>query len=117
MTIAIPAAITTLFARTLGRVGSPHPERARPTVARADVDDEAEVDHALPAANVGEVRDPEPVGAVGAEMAIDQVRRPHRPSGRVGWSARACRAAWRPGCARGASAASPGRARPGCPHA
>ena len=39
--------------------------------AREDVDDEAEVDHALPAANVGEVRDPEPVGAVGAEMAID----------------------------------------------
>ena len=46
--------------------------------ARADVDDEAEVDHALPAAHVAEVGDPEPVRAVGGEVAIDEIRRPRR---------------------------------------
>src|SRR3954470_23209804 len=44
--------------------------------AREDVDDEAEVDHPLPAADIGEVRDPQPVGSVGAEVAVDAVRRP-----------------------------------------
>jgi len=50
--------------------------------AREDVDDEAEVDHALPAADIGEVRDPEPIRLLGAEVAVDEIGRP--PGCRIG---------------------------------
>ena len=46
----------------------------QPTIAaREHVDDEAEVDHALPAADIGEVCDPEPIGPLRAEVALDAI--------------------------------------------
>ena len=43
--------------------------------AREDVDDEAEEHHALPAAQVSEVRDPQLIGPLGAEVALDEIGR------------------------------------------
>jgi hypothetical protein len=43
--------------------------------AREDVDDEAEEHRALPAAQVGEVRDPQPIGPLGAEGALNEIGR------------------------------------------
>jgi hypothetical protein len=43
-----------------------------------DVDDEAEEHDALPAAQVGEVGDPQLIGALGAEVALDEIGRPVR---------------------------------------
>jgi hypothetical protein len=41
--------------------------------AREGVDDEAEKHHPFPAAQVGEVRDPQLIGPVGREVAVDEV--------------------------------------------
>ena len=45
---------------------------------RVDVDDEAEEHHPLVAAHVREVRDPQRVGPVGAEVAVDEIRAARR---------------------------------------
>jgi hypothetical protein len=46
--------------------------------AAVGVDDEAEEHQALPAAQVGEVRQPQLIGSAGAEVAVDQIGRAHR---------------------------------------
>ena len=43
-----------------------------------DVDDEGDIDKALPGGNVGEVRDPQGVWATGLELAIDVILRTRR---------------------------------------
>jgi len=43
-------------------------------LAAIGVGDEGEEDEPLPAAQVGEVGDPEPVGRSGVEVALDEVR-------------------------------------------
>ena len=43
--------------------------------AREDVEDEAEEHHALPAAQIGEVRDPQLIGQLGVEVAPDEIGR------------------------------------------
>ena len=86
------------------------PANCQPTILPAvDVDDEGEEHDALPAAQVGEVGDPELVRAVGGEVALDEVRAA-RAWGRASWCATACRGAWRPGCRARASAAGRGSA-------
>ena len=65
-----------------------------------DVDDEREVQDAVPAAQPREVADPQPIGRLGAEVALDEIRRPGRVGVRRPWCATACRGAWRPGCPR-----------------
>ena len=47
-------------------------------LAAVSVDDEREEDEAFPAAQIGEVRDPELVAASGAEVTLHQVRPPPR---------------------------------------
>jgi hypothetical protein len=73
--------------------------------AAEGVDDEAEEGQAFPAAQVGEVGDPQLIGPARGEVAIDEIGRAQRP--RIGgwWSATACRAASRSGSRPGASAA------------
>ena len=43
-----------------------------------DVDDEREVQDAVPAAQPREIADPEPIGRLGAEVAPDEISRPGR---------------------------------------
>ena len=57
------------------------PASCQPTTGGVGVDDEGEEHDALPAAQVGEVGDPELVRAGGGEVAVDEVRAPAR--GRV----------------------------------
>ncbi len=95
--------------RPLG-VGERHPQRVEDEVgahvrgelpaddlAAVDVDDEAKNTSAFPAAQVGEVRDPELVAAGGAEVALRRGRAAAAPRVRGSWCATACRGAWRLG--------------------
>ena len=54
--------------------------------AREDVDHEREEDQALEAAQVGQVGNPEPVGAIGSEVTLDEniclAAEPGRTAGR-----------------------------------
>lgn len=56
--------------------------------AGVDVQDEAEEHDALPAAQIREVRDPQPVGSGGGEVAVHEVWRPQRRGIRGGRSPR-----------------------------
>ena len=78
-----------------------------------DVDDEADVDHALPAADIGEVRDPEPIRPLGAEIAADEIRRPRGGGGLSRCAGSRRRSSSRCGRARFARSAT----RPGSPAA
>jgi hypothetical protein len=55
-----------------------HPSRGPPAddAPAEDVEDERDIDRAGPGRDVGEVGNPELVGAAGHELAIDQVRGP-----------------------------------------
>ena len=79
--------------------------------AAVGVQDEREEHHALPAAQVGEIADPEPIRTVGGEVALHEIRAPQWRTDRASWCATACRGAWRPGRRARASAAPRGRAR------
>ena len=48
-------------------------ETRQPTMVREDVGDEGDVREASPRRDVGDVRDPKLVGALGDEFAIDQI--------------------------------------------
>jgi len=54
--------------------------------AREDVDHEREEDQALEAAQVGQVGNPEPVGAIGSEVTPDEISTMHRARVRPGRS-------------------------------
>jgi hypothetical protein len=71
-----------------GAAGERHPQRIEDEIGAhvagelpaddapgEDIDDEAEEHHALPAAQVGEVRDPQPIGPLGAEVALHEIGR------------------------------------------
>jgi hypothetical protein len=55
-----------------------HVARELPADDRATecVDDEREEDHALPAAQVGQIGQPQLIGTLGAEVALHEVRAP-----------------------------------------
>ena len=75
---AVPASSPDHHLQGLQHEGGLHAGRGLPAedAAGVDVDDERDVDHAVPGRHVGEVRDPQPVRPVRAEPALDQVRRP-----------------------------------------
>ena len=85
------------------------------TIRREHVDDEAEEHDALPAAQVREVADPQPVRRRRREVTLDEIPRRAGPAGPAWWSATACRVASRPGSRWRASAARPGSGRPAQP--
>ena len=71
----------------------------QPTIiAAVGVDDEREVDDALPAAQVGEVGDPQLVRRRRGEVALDEIGPAGAPAGPAWSCATASRAASRPGC-------------------
>jgi hypothetical protein len=60
--------------------GGAHVRRQLPAddAAAAGVDDEGEEHHALPAAQVGQIGDPQPVGRLDGELALHEIRPPLR---------------------------------------
>jgi hypothetical protein len=73
-----------------------HVRRQLPTddAAAAGVDDEREEHQALPAAQVGQVGDPQPIGRLDGEMALDQIGPPMGPKDGVALSLDDASAAW-----------------------